>query len=301
MKKRNKILIAIGIILVLLLGGAFGSYKYINRVKTVKLNGTDEELKVSKETEEKSKKENIENILLLGVDKEENATDTIMVLSLDKDDNSAKLTSIMRDTYVDLGPGNISKINYAYHYGGVENTVNVINGLFDLDIKKYALIDFEGLKNIVDYLGGIEVKISEAERVAINNANASSKLSKSGTVTLNGDQALAYSRLRNIDNDYNRTSRQRDVMFGIISKCKGISLTSYPKVIGDLSSNVQTNLSTGDMISIGKYLLGLDTNNLKDFRIPIDGTTKDSTSGVFYLYWDKNTNTKALHEFIYGK
>ena len=116
MKKRNKVLIAIMIVMVIILGGIFGAYKYINRIKNVNLQGSDEQLKVSQETQEKSKKENIENILLLGVDNQENATDTIMILSLDKDDNTAKLTSIMRDMYVDQGEGKANKINYAYHY-----------------------------------------------------------------------------------------------------------------------------------------------------------------------------------------
>ncbi|OBY11654.1 LCP family protein [Clostridium paraputrificum] len=294
MKKRNKILIIIGIIFILILGGAFGAYKYINRIKNVKLQGSDEELKISQETQEKSKKENIENILLLGVDKEENATDTIMVLSLDKDDNTAKLTSIMRDTYVNQGDGKVNKINYAYHYGGVEGTVSTLNELFNLDIKKYALIDFDGLVEIIDYLGGINLNITEQERQLCG-------ASKAGNVVLSGKEALAFSRIRKIDSDFVRTARQREVMFAILKKCKDIPLTSYPSIIADLSSKVQTNLSTMEMLSMAKYLLTLNTNNLEDFRIPIDGTTKDNASGIYYLYWDKEANTKALHEFIYGK
>lgn len=293
-RKRNKILIIIGIIILLILGGAFGAYRYINRVKNVKLQGSNEDLKISQETEEKSIKENIENILLLGVDKEENATDTIMILSLDKDDNTAKLTSIMRDMYVDQGEGKANKINYAYHYGGVEGTVSTLNELFNLDIKKYALIDFDGLVKIIDYLGGINLNITEKERQLCG-------ASKAGNVLLNGEEALAFSRIRKIDSDFVRTSRQREVMLAILKKCKDIPLTSYPSVISDLSSNVQTNLSTMEILSIAKYLLVLDMNNLNDYRVPIDGTTKDNLNGVYHLDWDKEANTKALHEFIYGK
>lgn len=294
MKKRNKVLIAIMIIVAIILCGIFGTYKYINRIKNVKLQGSDEELKVSQETQEKSKKENIENILLLGVDKEENATDTIMILSLDKDENTAKLTSVMRDTYVDQGEGKANKINYAYHYGGVEGTVSTLNELFNLDINKYALIDFDGLVEIIDYLGGINLNIIEQERKLCG-------ASKSGNVVLNGKEALAFSRIRKIDSDFSRTARQREVMFAILKKCKEIQLTSYPSVISDLSSNVQTNLSTMEMLSIAKYLLTLDMNNLNDFRVPIDGTTKDNLNGVYHLDWDKEANVKALHEFIYGE
>ena len=301
MKKRNKVLIAIMIVMVIILGGIFGAYKYINRIKNVNLQGSDEQLKVSQETQEKSKKEKIENILLLGVDNQENATDTIMILSLDKDDNTAKLTSIMRDMYVDQGEGKANKINYAYPYGGVEGTVSTLNELFNLDINKYALIGFDGLERIVDYLGGVEIDVTEAERKDLNKRKPNPLLESTGKVTLNGSQALAYSRIRHIDNDFQRTARQREIMFAILKKCKNISLTSYPAVISDLSSNVQTNLSTMEMLSIAKYLLTLDMNNLNDFRVPIDGTTKDNLNGVYHLDWDKEANVKALHEFIYGE
>ena len=147
---------------------------------------------------------------------------------------------------------------------------------------------------IIDYLGGINLNITEQERKLCGASNA-------GNVVLNGSQALAYSRIRHIDNDFQRTARQREIMFAILKKCKDISLTSYPSVISDLSSNVQTNLSTMEMLSIAKYLLTLDMNNLNDFRVPIDGTTKDNLNGVYHLDWDKEANVKALHEFIYGK
>ena len=293
--KKNKIISKIAIIVVLLIFiGCFGLYKYINRIENIPLKGSNEELNISESTEEKSKEQNIENILLLGLDKQENATDTIMVLSLDKDNNEAKLTSIKRDTYVNQGEGKANKINYAYHYGGVEGTVSTLNGLFDLDISKYALIEFEGLENVVDYLGGISLNITEQERSLCGASNA-------GNVILNGKQALGFSRIRKIDNDAQRTSRQRKVMFAILEKFRGMSLTSYTKVISDLSSNIKTNLSINEMISIAKYLVGVNINSLKEFRIPMDGTTKDNLEGVYHLKWDKDINTKALHEFIYGK
>ena len=295
-KRKRSILMIIGIIIVLIIGGAFGAYKYINRVKNVELQGSDEELKISQETQEKSKKENIENILLLGVDKEENASDTIMVLSLDKDDNTAKLTSIMRDLNVDLGESNnVHKINYAYHYGGVEGSVSALNKLFDLDINKYVKIDFEGLKNVIDYIGGIELSVTAEESKIIG-------LSKSGNVKLNGEQALAYSRIRKIDNDYYRTNRQRKVIMAIFNKAKSIEVTSYPKIISDLSSNIETNLSTFELLDLGKGIMSMNSEQLEGFRIPIDGSTKDlMDKGIYYLGWDEEVNRKSLHNFIYGE
>lgn len=295
MKRWKKVLIVLTVILFIIVAGGFGAYKYINRIKTVQLKGTNEELGISSETEEKSKKENITNILLLGIDNEENASDAMMIFSLDKDTNTAKLTSIMRDLSVDLGPNaEKHKINYAYNVGGVEESVKVVNREFDLDINKYVKVSFDGLVDVIDYIGGININITESERKIIG-------ASKSGNVTLNGEQALAYSRIRKIDNDYQRTSRQRKVLMAIFNKAKSISVSSYPKALSDLSSNVETNLSTFELLDLAKAVMSLSSDDLEGFRIPIDGTSHDSMDkGIYYLEWDRAANKKAIHDFIYG-
>ncbi|WP_111937492.1 LCP family protein [Clostridium paraputrificum] len=295
MKRWKKVLIVLTVILFIIVAGGFGAYKYINRIKTVQLKGTNEELGISSETEEKSKKENITNILLLGIDNQENASDAMMVFSLDKDTNTAKLTSIMRDLSVDLGPNaEKHKINYAYNVGGVEESVKVVNREFDLDINKYVKVSFDGLVDVIDYIGGININITESERKIIG-------ASKSGNVTLNGKQALAYSRIRKIDNDYQRTSRQRKVLMAIFNKAKSISVSSYPKALSDLSSNVETNLSTFELLDLAKAVMSLSSDDLEGFRIPIDGTSHDSMDkGIYYLEWDRAANKKAIHDFIYG-
>ncbi len=295
MKRWKKVLIVLTVILFIIVAGGFGAYKYINRIKTVQLKGTNEELGISSETEEKSKKENITNILLLGIDNQENASDAMMVFSLDKDTNTAKLTSIMRDLSVDLGPNaEKHKINYAYNVGGVEESVKVVNREFDLDINKYVKVSFDGLVDVIDYIGGININITESERKIIGAP-------KSGNVTLNGKQALAYSRIRKIDNDYQRTSRQRKVLMAIFNKAKSISVSSYPKALSDLSSNVETNLSTFELLDLAKAVMSLSSDDLEGFRIPIDGTSHDSMDkGIYYLEWDRAANKKAIHDFIYG-
>lgn len=295
MKRWKKVLIVLTVILFIIVAGGFGAYKYINRIKTVQLKGTNEELGISSETEEKSKKENITNILLLGIDNQENASDAMMVFSLDKDTNTAKLTSIMRDLSVNLGPNaEKHKINYAYNVGGVEESVKVVNREFDLDINKYVKVSFDGLVDVIDYIGGININITESERKIIG-------ASKSGNVTLNGKQALAYSRIRKIDNDYQRTSRQRKVLMAIFNKAKSISVSSYPKALSDLSSNVETNLSTFELLDLAKAVMSLSSDDLEGFRIPIDGTSHDSMDkGIYYLEWDRAANKKAIHDFIYG-
>lgn len=297
-KKTKKLFIILLSIVVILCGGIYLGYEYIDNINYVKLKENSEELKVSESTSEKSKKAGIENILLLGVDKQENASDSIMVLTIDKTHNKLKLSSIMRDTRIYLGDDKVNKINYAYHYGGPAKTISVINEEFDLDIQKYALISFEGLINVIDYFGGVELEITQAERDYLKNLPSANS---NGLVTLNGSQALAYSRIRYIDSDSVRTSRQRNVIMSLFNKVSDVSITEIPKLISDISSNVETNLSLSEIVNIAKTIITMDVSNIEDFRIPIDNTIEHTFErGVYILGWNKDINVDALHDFIYG-
>ena len=300
-KKIVKVLIGIFVMLAVICTFVFAAYKKIDKVENVPLDVSEEELNVSQDTAKQSKQKKITNILLLGVDKDENASDAIMVLSVDEKNNTAKLTSIMRDTYVYFGKDKANKINYAYHYGGVPLSIAKINEIFNLDITKYAKVDFNGFMNIVDILGGYEADITEAERKEINYKLGYTSLTKSGNVILNGEQTAAYARIRRIDNDYKRTERQRTIMFDILNKVKSRPISEYPSLLAKLSSNVETNLSTMECLDLAKYLIRASSGDLKEFRVPMDGTATDNTKGVYHLDWDKDTNVQALHNFIYGE
>ncbi len=299
-KKILRVLVVIMTMIAIVGIVTFAAYKKINRVENVQLDATEEELNVSPEIAEQSKEKKITNILLLGVDKDENASDAIMVLSIDQNNNTAKLTSIMRDTYVYFGEGKANKINYAYNYGGVKLSIAKINEIFNLDIQKYAKVDFDGFMKIVDTLGGYSVNISEEERKEINYKLKYESLTKSGNVLLNGEQTAAYARIRRIDNDYKRTERQRTIMFDILNKIKAQPISEYPSLIAQLSSNVETNLSTMECLDLLKYLVKVGSGDVKEFRIPMDGTATDNTKGVYHLDWDEETNINGLHNFIYG-
>ena len=299
-KKIMGVIVGILIVVTVISVAGITLYSKINNATTVDLDATEEELNVSPEAVQQSKEKKIKNILLLGVDKDENASDAIMILSIDENNKSAKLTSIMRDTYADLGEGKLPKINYAYHYGGVKLSVATINKMFNLDIQKYAKVDFEGFTKIVDRLGGYSANITEAERKEINYKLGYESLSKSGNVTLDGAQTAAYARIRRIDNDFKRTERQRVIMFDILKKLKSQPISDYPSLVSELSSNVETNLSTLEYLDLAKYLMQAGNGSLKEFRIPMDGTWADSMKGGYHLDWNKEANLNGLHNFIYG-
>lgn len=305
MKKKTKIILGvISFILIACITIVVVGYKYMNKLNIVRLKD-NVDLNISEEAKNKSKQHNIENILILGIDKDENVSDTIIIATIDRSKNTLKLSSIMRDLYVDI-PGDNNKINYAYNIGGVEFTISTLNKLFNLDIEKYVKIDFNEFVNIIDYLGGLELNITPAECFCINDKLTvdgvydENKLTESGNVVLNGYQTLAYSRVRMIDDDFVRTQRMRNVMIGVFKKIKEKSIIEYPEIIAKISSNVTTNIETIDMLKIGKFLASIDSNNIKQFRIPIDNSTKDSDINGFYsLKWNVEENINAFQNFIY--
>ncbi|MBE6047086.1 MAG: hypothetical protein E7213_01540, partial [Clostridium sp.] len=143
------------IIIVLIIVGALVVYKICNHKDNdnveqdnnnivEEVEDTIEEIVSVEENKEEIKEEEkkITNILLLGIDKQENVSDTIMIMSINEKNNTLKLVSIMRDIYVYQGENMANKINYAYHYGGVQGSIDTVNSIFNLDIERYVKVDF---------------------------------------------------------------------------------------------------------------------------------------------------------------
>ncbi|MGL5150838.1 MAG: LCP family protein, partial [Clostridium sp.] len=128
----------------------------------------------------------------------------------------------------------------------------------------------------------------------------SKQLTKSGNVHLNGKQALAFSRIRKIDSDAARSSRQREVLMALFKKGKAMDITKLPTVARDVSSTIETNISLLDLIDIGTLLLSMNFDQLDELRLPLDGTTSHFLNGVYHLNWDEEVNKKAMHDFIFG-
>jgi len=258
------------------------------------------------------------NILLLGTDARGSTkylrTDTMIVLSINAKTNRMKLSSIMRDIWVQIPGYGGQKLNAACVYGGPELTIRLINEYFGLNIEKYALVNMQCLVQIVDTLGGIQLDVTPAESGAIRRLNNSSVGAKDGSgkyisdavpsgeqVLLNGKQVLAYSRIRKSDSDYARTSRQRNVLVAIAKKMQGVNLLRLTSIVTTMLQYVETNLGFNEIMDIAGVCMKTDLNTLAEFRIPADGTYD---SGMYGTTWcikpDFEANKTALHEFIYG-
>lgn len=254
------------------------------------------------------------NILLLGTDNRYDEgnygrTDSMIILSINKETQQAKLTSLMRDTWVSIPGHSKAKLNAACVYGGPDLTMQTINECFGTNITQYALINITGLADVIDTLGGITLDVTEAERKALNKGlfdlssqSGMEQLEESGeNVLLNGNQAVAYARIRNIDSDFQRTQRQRNVLTAMASKLKenNVPLTLI-NVIKELLPYCETNIGLTNLMSLALIGLNLDLDSITQMRLPADGTYDSGTfNGVWCIKPDFEKNTALLHQFIY--
>lgn len=262
-----------------------------------------------------------ENILLLGGDarnmEKYDRTDTMMILSINRDEAQVKMTSIMRDTWVELpGTGKNNKINAANVFGGPELAVETVNANFGTDIEDYVIVNMEDLLQIVDLMGGVDIEITESERVQINkniedyisavsgaaNYDGDKTLGESGLVHLNGMMAVGYCRIRKIDSDYTRVMRQQTVLLALAEKAQNMEVEELTKVAGDIYQIINTSLSEEDIKSMATAFMVMEVSEVGQNRIPADGTFQ---SGIFDGIWmikpDLEKNREQLHTFIYGE
>ncbi|WP_288222093.1 LCP family protein [uncultured Clostridium sp.] len=299
-KKRKILISSISIILAVILVIVAGVYIYINKalnkVESVEVN-TDN---IGLNTETKEEFKEIRNIALLGIDSIDDdlvgRSDSIMILTLDNIHNKIKLTSIMRDSYVNIYGYGMDKINHAYAYGGAELALKTLNENFDLNISEVMVVNFTSLVNIIDKIGGVNIDITEEEIPHISG------ITSPGEQLLNGSQALTYSRIRYATGgDYKRTERQRTVINAIFNKLKDTPLTKYPELVNEFLPYVKTNISSNDLLSLGKEFSGLAMKGLEQDRFPRDEQgVGQMINGVYYLTFDLEEVKNSIRDYIFN-
>ena len=255
------------------------------------------------------------NVLLLGCDSytknDYQRTDSMIIVSINAAKGQVKLTSLMRDTWIPVpGSKNHRKLTELCAVGGPELTIRAINESFGMNISDYALISMEGMAEIIDLIGGLDLDVTEEERKALNKGlfdlsplSGMEPLEQSGEgVHLNGNQATAFARIRKIDSDYVRTERQRTVLLAIADKIKnGASAGTLLTIVTTLMGYVDTNLSLTEIMTIASVGMKLDLSTVEQYRVPVDGTFDSGTfNGVWCIKPNFEKNTDLLHSFIYG-
>lgn len=259
----------------------------------------DDELGISDENEGFNNNETL-NIALFGLDESDDGSDSsrsdsIMIASIDKRHKKIKLTSVMRDTYVEIENIGMDKIGHAYVFGGPELAIKTLNQNFNMDIRDFVSIDFNGFEKIIDKIGGVEIDVKP-------NEVPYSKVSEPGLQTLNGKQALAYSRIRKTGNgDYERTERQRRVMEKMLNKVMDLSVTKYPGLLTETLPYVETSFTKMEILNLGTKVVASGIKDIEQYRIPVDEHLDHQIiNGIFYMIpRDINDNIILLKKFIY--
>lgn len=258
------------------------------------------------------KDKDVENILVFGVDSRGSddykcRADAIMIVSLDKNTNCVKLISLMRDTGVTIeGRSSTDKLTHSYAYGGVGLLINTINDNFGLDIQRFVMLDFNSSANIIDLVGGVTIDVQAGEvkyaNHSINEQNMllnsnTELLSHAGAQSLNGIQAIAWSRIRYLDSDFVRSSRQRVLATALMQKVANMGRLDQMALLEDSAGMFETNMTSVDLMRVGLDAVDL-LGTMKEYRVPVDGMyTVQSNPWMMLVDWERQLD--ELHAFIW--
>ena len=271
----------------------------------------EKNLGISSEIADKYGDTDIVNIALFGVDtRDENSfsgrSDTIIIVSVDRKNNVVKLSSILRDSYVAIEGHKNQKITHAYAFGGAELAIKTINQNFSMNITDYATVNFYKLGEAIDLLGGIDIEVTEAERVHLNDIGDDENpsfgyLNESGMVHLTGEQAVVYARLRKIDSDVARSNRQKKVIEALLVQARKVSPSKYSEMLKTMMSLCETSLSFSEIMAFAPMLNEDITIEMTNVPNELDNPIGGIYEGSWVWRYDLAAATERLHLFIYGE
>lgn len=329
--KVKKILFAVEIVVLLLFIGGLYVYGQLNS-KLDKLDQPvmdESKIMVNQEVldsidAQESNLTGYTTYALFGIDhRDKNVTlggensDTIIIASVNNDTKEVKLVSVYRDTLLNLGDDKYSKANAAYAYGGAEQAITMLNTNLDLNITEYATVNFNALATIIDDLGGLDMDMSYAEIVHMNNycVETAEETGKSYTPIelperpddieeiqylyhLNGVQTTSYCRIRYTASlDMGRTERQRKVIQMIVSKGKKAGLSKIFTIMDDVFPMITTSMDKTEILQLLPTLIGYSVDQTTGFPTSYKFS---NVKGSVIVPTSLETNVIELHKFLYG-
>lgn len=255
------------------------------------------------------------NILLIGADSrqktiESGRADAIIVCSIHRQTGQIKLTSLLRDLWVEMDDGHYrDRINTAFRYGGPELMMKTVNETLKLNITEYVAINFYGFCDVVDSIGGVEIELGPNEAAYINKGYSADFGDVTGkkipadakSAVLTGEQALGYARIRKIDSDMKRTERHRKLITAILNKVLTLGFEAQCQFVDQCLSCVATNISRAQILLIGMQILAHGMDDMEQIALP-------SAGNYYYVNHDgrstyefkKDVIVEEAHAFIYG-
>lgn len=323
--------VVLGLVLAILLGGTvyaeylLGKLNYVDSSETLPTLSAEELQALEQETEELDPdftgpvlneedvdwgsgpnvqiggedEDSIVNILLIGQDTRtgvRSRSDSMILCTFNTNKNTLTLTSFMRDLYVQIPGYKNNRINAAYAYGGMPLLNDTLYENFGIHVDGNVEVDFTQFADIIDLLGGVELELSSDEVYWINKNVPGSSVSV-GWNLLNGDEALMHARNRNnIDGDFSRTSRQRELLSTLIDKYKNSKLTEMVGMLDDILPMVTTDMTKKEITTYVKDLFPmLASCEIVTQHIPVDGGYKNAViGGAQVLVPDMEMNIQAL-------
>lgn len=260
---------------------------------------------------------NVLNIMLFGTDDAGSLSDTMILLSIDSAHEKIKLTSFLRDTYVNIPYLFPHKLNYAYSQGGASLSIQTIEQNYGIKIDRYASVNFSTFRDIVDILGGVEVEVTYNEIGYINaqlmeNGQSEYHLyAEPGLVKLNGHQALWYARNRGGTyggvtyggDDWDRTDRQRKFISAVIEQMSDASLSDIVDIVNAVGPMVTTDIKKAEITDLFlKHAITLLGYDIEQCHMPADGNWYYgwNEAGSVILVDDWNTARRELATFVFG-
>ena len=260
--------------------------------------------------------ESVKNIAVFGLDSRDNnfdgRSDAIIIITIDDVHDKIKMTTVARDSYVEIEGKGKDKITHAHWFGGPELAVKTLNQNFNMEITDYVTVNFFGMVEIIDEIGGVELDVDTQEMNTINRDYAPElnsigldceRITTTGLQKLSGAQALAYSRNRySSGGDIDRGNRQKEVLSAIYHSLTSINATQLHTLIKIVLDNCQTSLTNSEITKLASWaalnMPSIESLSLPDADCNPQYGDAGYVDGIWYFKYDLDVATQKFHDFV---
>ncbi len=316
-RKRMVLVLALEVFLLVVLVGGLWVVNKLGKIQRNDLENVQMNEEIAEETKEIMK--GYTTIALFGIDRRMttgnkslgagNNSDTIIIANINNETGEVRMVSVYRDTYLNLANDKYNKCNSAYAIGGPDQAVQMLNMNLDLNIQYYVSVDWLGLINTIDLLGGLDVDVNDVEwefvnsyilETAYESGVETSLLEGPGLQTLDGVQATAFCRIRQTaGDDYKRTERQREILTLLVDKAKAAGLPTMVNIVDEVFPRIMSNFTSADLITRAADAMSYEIGETAGF--PFEKTSKHLGKGYgdCVIPIDLEENVKELHRFLF--
>ncbi|MBQ8028500.1 MAG: LCP family protein [Clostridia bacterium] len=251
--------------------------------------------------------ENVKNIMLFGVDNGSKTypygrSDAMILISVNQKTKKVNMISLSRAAYVKIKGYSNTRLSHAHGYGGPALAIDTIERNYKIRIDNYVSTNFSTFVKAIDAIGGITIKLTKKEAVALKSKIKQNGLEYKGegSYKLNGTLALEYVRLRKIDTDRARTQRQRNVLVAIANKMVNLSVLELNNMLNAVLPYITTDLKKSEILGQLRYVPSYLSGTVSQYVIPYKHTSLSLRDGFEVLLLDWESEVQYLHDIVYA-